>query len=342
MSIAAPAACPPDRESNVPQTSPLVSVIIPCYRQAHFLSDAIESVLTQSYPNVEAIVINDGSPDDTADVAARYSSVRYVEQANRGLAAARNAGLAHSHGEFIVFLDADDRLMPDALRMNAALLGSNPAAGFVAGTSHYISREGTPIPTDSRAWPSGDIYAALLQRNRIRMPAMVMFRKNVFQRLGGFNTDVDACADYEMYLRVSRHFPVAFHDAPVAEYRRHGENMSLDPVLMLRQLCHVLRQERRHVRDTHSHRAALAEGQRAVRAYYGDLLSKRIRERVRTRTALRHASTDVFWLFVLHPRGFLAHVFRKSMTAARRSRSTDESDEHRTVGAELINGRRLR
>jgi glycosyltransferase involved in cell wall biosynthesis len=339
--MAVPAARPPDRVSNVPPPPPVVSVIIPCYRQAHFLSDAIESALTQTYPNVEVIVVNDGSPDDTAGVAARYSGVRYIEQANSGLAAARNAGLAHSRGEFIVFLDADDRLMPDALRLNAALLGSNPAAGFVAGTSHYISRDGTPIPTDHRAWPSGDIYAALLQRNRIRMPAMVMFRTSVFQRLGGFMSHVDACADYEMYLRVSRHFPVAFHDAPVAEYRRHGENMSLDPVLMLRQLCHVLRQERRHVRGTVGHRTALAEGQRNVRAYYGDLLSKRIRERVRTRTALRHAGTDALWLLVLHPRGFLAHVFRKSMNAARRSRSTDDPDEHRTVGAELINGRRL-
>jgi hypothetical protein len=219
--------------------------------------------------------------------------------------------------------------MPDAVRVNAALLVSNPAAGFVAGTSHYISREGIRIPTDHRAWPTGDIYAALLQRNRMRMPGMVMFRKSVFERLGGFNSTVDACADYEMYLRVSRHFPVAFHDAPVAEYRRHGGNMSLDPALMLRQLSHALRQERRHVRGNARLRAALAEGQHNVRDYYGDLLADRIRERVRSGTGLWRAGADAFWLLVLHPRGFVTHVFRKCLKAARKSRTTEKPDEQR-------------
>jgi hypothetical protein len=181
------------------------------------------------------------------------------------------------------------------------------------------------MQTDHRAWPTGDIYAALLQRNRIRMPGMVMFRKSIFQRLGGFNTDVDACADYEMYLRVSRHFPVAFHEATIAEYRRHGENMSLDPALMLRQLCCVMRQQRPHVRSNSSHRAALEEGRRDIRAYYGDQLANRIRERVRTRTALRGAIADAVRLLVLYPRGFFTHVVRKTMTLTRKSRTTDKS-----------------
>src|SRR5215831_18229599 len=95
----------------------LVSVVIPCFRQAHFLADGIESVLRQTYSQVEVLVINDGSPDDTASVASRYC-VRYVEQKHAGLAAARNAGLQRALGEFVVFLDADDRLLPDALRIN--------------------------------------------------------------------------------------------------------------------------------------------------------------------------------------------------------------------------------
>ncbi len=333
MSARAPAVLPRDRV--VPERSAasdaLVSVIIPCYRQAHFLADAIESVRAQRYPHVEVIVVNDGSPDDTAAIAARYPSVRCIDQENAGLAAARNTGLAHSRGELIVFLDADDRLMPDALHLNASLLASNPDAGFAAGRSCYISREGAPIHTDHRAWPTGDVYAALLERNRIRMPGMVMFRKSVFQRLGNFNTDVDACADYDMYLRVSRHFPVVFHDAAIAEYRRHGENMSLDAALMLRQLCRVMRRQRPHVRGHAGYRAALEEGRRAMRDYYGDHVAERIRERVRTRTDLRGAVADGFRLLVLHPRGFFAHVFRKTMTLARRSRSTEKSSAHDAV-----------
>jgi glycosyltransferase involved in cell wall biosynthesis len=305
----------PDRQPDEPKESPaaLVSVIIPCYRQAHFLGEAIESALAQTYPSVEIIVVNDGSPDDTTQVAARYPGVRCIQQHNAGLAAARNTGLAHSRGDLVVFLDADDRLLPDALRLNADLLASHPQAGFVAGRSDYISGEGTTIPAEHRPWPTGDVYAALLERNRIRMPAMVMFRRSTLDRVGGFDTAVDACADYDLYLRVSREFPVAFHDATVAEYRRHGQNMSLDAGLMLSQLCHVLRQQRTQVRGHTRYREALDRGARDMRDYYGDQLADRIRERVRTRRDLAGALADAIRLLALHPRGFFAHAFRKTM-----------------------------
>lgn len=324
--VTADVSCESERTVLAAGSSPLVSVIIPCYRQAHFLSDAIESTLRQSYPAVEVLVVNDGSPDDTRAVAARYAGVRYIEQENGGLAAARNTGLAQSLGDFVVFLDADDRLLPDALRVNAALLSSNPAFGFVSGTSHYITRDGTKIDAEARPWPTGDIYAALLQRNRIRMPGMVMFRKSVFSRVGLFDTTVDACADYDMYLRVSRLFPVAFHDTAVAEYRRHGENMSLDAALMLRQLCRVVRHQRPHVQGHARRRAALEEGLRGMRTYYSDQLAERIRERVRTRTALGSAAADALRLLALDPRGFFVHVVRKTVNSGRKPPPPDKSD----------------
>jgi len=290
----------------------LVSVVIPCFAQAHFLGDAIESVLGQTYVPFEIIVINDGSPDDTAAVASRYP-VRYIEQENAGLAAARNAGLRRSLGEFVVFLDADDRLLPDALRVNAARLTASPALAFVAGASRYIARDGTPLLTNAPTRvPSGGAYAELLRRNRIRMPAMVMFRRAVFERVGEFDTTVDACADYDMYLRVSRLFPVAFHDELVAEYRRHGANMSLNPALMLRQLSVVMRRQRRHISGDASLSAVLEDGLRNMQEYYGDQLADRIRERVRAGKELHRALADAGRLFVLHPRGLIAHARRKS------------------------------
>jgi glycosyltransferase involved in cell wall biosynthesis len=303
----------------------MVSVIIPCYRQAHFLSDSVESALRQSYPSIEVLVVDDGSPDDTRGVAGRYASVRYIPTKHGGLAAARNAGLARSRGEFIVFLDADDRLLPDALRANAEVLASDPELGFVAGMSHFIARDGSKLHTDARAWPTGDIYAALLLRYRIRMPGMVMFRRSIFDRVGLFDTTVDACADYDMYLRVSRLFPVAFHDALVAEYRRHGENMSLDPALMLRQLSRVLRLQRPNVRTHAPRRAALEEGLRGMRTYYSDQLAERIRQRIRTRTALRKAAADALRLLVMNPKGFFTHVVRKTVNSGRKPPS-DKSD----------------
>src|SRR6266513_5232454 len=97
--------------------SGLVSVIIPCYNQAHFLHEAIESVLAQTYSNREIIVVDDGSTDNTATVARCHSPPRYIYQENAGPSAARNTGFEQSRGEYLVFLDADDRLLPEALEI---------------------------------------------------------------------------------------------------------------------------------------------------------------------------------------------------------------------------------
>src|SRR5215831_17387476 len=93
----------------------LVSVIIPCYKQAYFLPDSIGSVLAQTYPGTELIVVDDGSPDNVSELVERYPGARCVQQENRGLAEARNAGFRASTGAYVVFLDADDRLIPNAV-----------------------------------------------------------------------------------------------------------------------------------------------------------------------------------------------------------------------------------
>jgi glycosyltransferase involved in cell wall biosynthesis len=301
-------------------------VIIPCYQQAHFLGDAIDSVVTQGYSNVEVIVVNDGSHDATAAVAARYPTVRYVYQENAGLAAARNRGLSLVSGEYVVFLDADDRLLPGALRAQVRHLAANRSAGFVVGRSYYITKEGTPLPTTQQPHPSGDAYAALLQRNRIRTPAMVMFRRLALERSGPFDSRVDACADYDMYLRVARLYPVEFHDGVVAEYRRHDQNMSLNDALMLSQLCGVIRRQWRHARGNHRLRAAWHEGRRSMREYYGDRLANRIRDRIRRRAGLAGTLRDAAILSIYHPMGLVGHLFRKTVNSAKKNREPDSSD----------------
>src|SRR5690242_20588408 len=94
---------------------PLVSVVIPCYKQAHFLPDALQSVLVQTHKEVEIIVVDDGSPDNVSEVLRHYPSVKCVHQQNQGLSGARNAGFRVSTGSHVVFLDADDRMTPNAL-----------------------------------------------------------------------------------------------------------------------------------------------------------------------------------------------------------------------------------
>src|SRR5262249_50697164 len=122
---------------------PLVSVIIPCYKQARYLPEAIDSVLAQIYPNVEVIVVNDGSPDNTEAVASRYGDrIRYVWRPNGGISAARNTGIANMRGLYVKFLDSDDYLHPEQIAWQMeALAGREDAVSF---TGCRLFRDGQP------------------------------------------------------------------------------------------------------------------------------------------------------------------------------------------------------
>src|SRR4029450_6964262 len=121
---------------------PLVSVVIPRYRQAHFLSEAIESVLGQTYPNVEVVVVDDGSPDNVGPVAGRYPGAVYVRQQNAGVSAARNEGVERSSGEFAIFLDADDRLLAGGVEAGLEQLKQHQDHAFASGQFRFIGADG--------------------------------------------------------------------------------------------------------------------------------------------------------------------------------------------------------
>lgn len=120
---------------------PLVSVIIPCFNQGVFLGEAIESVKKQTYPCVEIIVVDDGSRDETKIVARQYPDVFYFFQQNSGLPAARNKGMEKSQGDYLVFLDADDLLLNDAISYNVRQLQNDRDAVFVSGAYDVVSRD---------------------------------------------------------------------------------------------------------------------------------------------------------------------------------------------------------
>src|SRR2546421_6890069 len=120
------------------QVAPLISIIIPCSNGAKYLPAAIEGALAQTYRNIEIVVVNDGSSDNTAEVAARYPIVRYITQANRGVAEARNFGFSTSKGDFVQFLDADDRLTEWAVEAHLQCSATHPEAGFVVGDIEWI------------------------------------------------------------------------------------------------------------------------------------------------------------------------------------------------------------
>jgi glycosyltransferase involved in cell wall biosynthesis len=225
----------------------LVSVVIACYNQAKFLADAIESVLTQTYSRYEIILVDDGSTDHSAKVAGAYPEVTYIYQANQGLAAARNSGWRACRGDFVVFLDADDRLLSNALSVGQSCLQENSACAFVSGHFRYISTDGRFLSEYPQTHVERDHYEALLRGNYIGMHATVMYRRGALEAAGGFNESLAACEDYDLYLRLARNYPLCCHSSVVAEYRQHGTNMSADAALMLQAVIGVLRSQKKHV-----------------------------------------------------------------------------------------------
>jgi glycosyltransferase involved in cell wall biosynthesis len=260
---------------------PTVSIVIPCYLQARFLSDAIESALAQDYPAVEVIVVDDGSPDDAVGVATRYP-VRYLRQENRGLSGARNAGLRDATGDLILFLDADDRLLPDAVRRGADALAARPEWAFVFGRYRMISADGVPEEPVERPGVSEDGYAWLLRYNWIGMHGTVLYRRGVLEAVGGFDESLRAAEDYQAYLRLARQHPFGSHPWVVAEYRRHGENMSRDPVRMLGAVRRVMGAERRWIGHDATWARAWRSGMRAWRREYVMALVVRSGRAIRT------------------------------------------------------------
>lgn len=249
--------------------TPTVSVIIPSYNHGHFISEAIDSVLAQTYPHHEIIVVDDGSTDGTSEVVARCPNVRYVWQRNRGLPAARNRGIQESRGQYVVFLDADDRLLPKHfdLSLNAFLL--HPEVGWVCGDCRFIG-------TVPQWWkghfcePMPDHFGSLLSLSFVFVPHCVLYRRHVLISSGGFDQRLKSCEDWEFYLRLIKQVPLYCHHEIVGEYRVTDQQMSRRWHVMLRWSLHVLRTQRAFVRGYRPYEEAYFLAMSKIRANYGE------------------------------------------------------------------------
>ena len=293
--------------------TPVVSVVIPCFNHGHFLREALDSVGVPSAPT-EIVVIDDGSTDSTQDVLAAYRpelSFRAFRQPNGGLASARNRGLRESSGEFVIFLDADDRFAPGAVDIGVESLLEHPECAFVFGRCPMMDRDGALMPTLLEPRIPRDHYRELLKRNYIWMPGVVAFRRAPLVRSGGFKGAFDAAADYEMYLHIARHHPVFDHGKVVAHYRKHATNMSANAGRMLRETLAVLRTQRPYLEGDTASLEAYAEGWRNWQDFYGSYLTNEIRAAVRQGRLVR-ATTKALMLGRYHPRGLWHHARRKT------------------------------
>jgi glycosyltransferase involved in cell wall biosynthesis len=188
------------------QANPLVSVVIPAHNAESYLGEAIESVLAQTYAPLETIVVDDGSSDGTAAVAAAFVDVELISQANGGPSAARNRGFAAAAGELVAFHDSDDLMTPDKLEVQIGHLLANPEAGCVLAEQELLIEEGAELPF----WVEGSKVPTIMPPRPPELadeplvhPMTMVLRRETFERVGGFDESMRAAEDFDWMLRAA-------------------------------------------------------------------------------------------------------------------------------------------
>lgn len=211
------------------QTLPLVSVIIPNYNYGRFLSQAIESVLNQTYSRIELIVVDDGSTDNSVNIAKKYgSSLRLLQQQNAGVSAARNLGLQATNGEFICFLDSDDSWVLEKIELQL-LEFSNPDIGVVYSSINICDENlefRETMPAVYRGQCSNLYYKYPIRSIILLGCSGAMIRRDVINQVGEFDSNLNSSADWDYFRRVANVTDVDFIETPLVNYRRHIASMS--------------------------------------------------------------------------------------------------------------------
>ena len=214
---------------------PIVSVIIPSYNCERYISETIGSVLEQTFNDLELIVVDDGSTDRTPELVAAFDTpVRLVAQANAGVCTARNRGIREAKGHFLCLMDHDDYWFPDKLLRQVETMQRYPECGvvydsFILWHPDPAGRFPPPADIDLTAYPqgidtefSGWVYHQFLL-DSWALTSTVMFRREVFDRCGGFDETLPYSEDWDLWLRLSREYPFVKHLQPSTLYRQHAQ-----------------------------------------------------------------------------------------------------------------------
>jgi glycosyltransferase involved in cell wall biosynthesis len=208
--------------------SPKVSVIIPTFNRVKYVCAAIENVRAQSYGNMEIIVIDDGSTDETKNILTRdYSDkIIYILQKNSGNSLARNNGLGHATGKYVAFLDDDDLWEVEKTAKQVEYLEEHSDIGFIYCGASYINENnkiiGHRIPWDDEV----QTFNQLFKRNMILSPSLVMVKKECLDVVGNFDETLIQSSDYDLFLRLAKKFYFRHAPEKLCRYRVHDQNMS--------------------------------------------------------------------------------------------------------------------
>jgi glycosyltransferase involved in cell wall biosynthesis len=240
--------------SEAAATDAVVSVILPVYNGERFVQHAIESVLAQTHRRLQLVIVNDGSTDGSRAVIARYLSdprIIYREQANQGVARARNAGIAAATGAYVALIDQDDLWLPEKLEHQVRYLEDHPEVGLLHARVRCIDAGGEVRSCDGVIWvyPFQGRCAPQLARGNGIAPLTVMLRRSCIDDVGTFDQLLAPADDWELWIRIARQYELGFSDEVTALYRWHGENVSGNRVTMHRAVLRVLRHVAEHYPD---------------------------------------------------------------------------------------------
>lgn len=229
-----------EQEKNI-ELMPKVSVIIPIYNAEKFISETIESVMAQTYPDWEIIAVDDGSTDKTPEILKEYKKklpkkLHVITQKNSGVSIARNTGVSDAKGEYIAFLDHDDLWLPEKLEKQVKVLDSNKELGLLYSDSYMIDERGN-LKKDT-------LISSIMSRNILRIKMFrgnilnelfcvdfiplltTIVRKDTFDKVGMFNPEYKISEDYDLFLRIAQLYTVDFIERPLAKYRIHSRGIS--------------------------------------------------------------------------------------------------------------------
>ncbi|MBI4355948.1 MAG: glycosyltransferase [Candidatus Omnitrophica bacterium] len=208
--------------------TPKVSVVVPTYNRAHLIPEALESIWAQTYRDLEVIVVDDGSTDDTREILRPWwPRLRYIYQPNQGCAAARNRGISLARGTYVAFLDSDDRWLPDKLAQQVAWLEAHSKAGLVYSRLwRYVLGRDAEREICPRELPA--TFLDVLRGSGFIPTSTVMVRRRCLEAVGLFDVSLPVAEDWDLWLRIARRYPIAALPAVLAEHREHATNITKD------------------------------------------------------------------------------------------------------------------
>jgi glycosyltransferase involved in cell wall biosynthesis len=245
-----------------PATSPRVSVIIPCYKTAALIAECLDSVFAQTFRDFETVVVNDGSPD-TAQLEKALgpymNRIVYIKQANKRAAGARNTGIARARGEFLAFLDSDDRWLPQHLELQMKQFDADPSLALVYANALLVGDPARQMDFMTKCPSEGPARFETIAVERCQIPiATVVARKSAILKAGGFDETLGRCDDYDMWLRT------AFYGGNVGYIREITAHLAIGRPGSLSQSSARMQEAYWQILQNADRKLPLTDGQRKI------------------------------------------------------------------------------